>query len=342
MGKIINNYGEYGKRKLSERKMSKKAILMTITALLLSTLFFVIFSKENILPSFYTNQPVNTRVIAMDNYVKTIPLLLGDSLEIATYNGLNSLYIKQSTSGAFFSDEIEFSNMLENCVTCGSENCVGPSSRCSSMNNTDLRSVVNQLRILANQHLNIQTNFSVHNIIVVQNYPYDVDVTLDIEYTATDPQFGITWHKRENISRIVSILDLYDPLIGINTNGLHEKKIIRSRICEFNESCWNLTSTTAFYNEKSFTYAVNGTSFLSRYWNSTESSQCCGIESFIYIADSRNVSFLDHYYFSGVHTCSNDTLLQYDGISSGFKLDSKTAGRYGISDYGVLICRPIS
>lgn len=319
--------------------LGKKAILMTITALLISILFFMIYSKENILPSFYTNQPVNTRVKAMDNFVKTVPAILGDSLEIATYDALNSLYVMQVSSGTFFDNETHFKGILENCIICGAVSCSGPSMPCTGMNNTHLDAVTFNLRSLAGQHMNIASSFTIYDVTITQNYPYDVDVTLDVQYTISDSNFA-TWRKRENISRVVSIIGLHDPLTGIATNKATERIIVRSRICEFNESCWNLNSTAAFYNENSFTYAVNGTSFLSRYWNSTNSSYCCGIETFVKPAGAMNVSLLDHYYFSGQHGCPPDIILKYDNIAINFTLDSKTAGRYGISDNGTMVCRP--
>lgn len=320
----------------------KKAILMTITALLISALFFVIFNKENILPAFYTGQPVKARVVTMDGYVQSIPVIIGDSLELATYDALDSIYIEYSKRGTF-PTEAQFKTNLTNCISCGyMGGCPGIGAKCSKMNGTDLLSISNMLVSLADTHMNIDTTFLLYGVEVVQSYPYDVDVRADIGYTIYDSGFAIRWDKRENISRIVSILGLMDPLIGINTAQGMEKIITRSKICEFNDTCWDLNRTREFYSEQSFTYSVNGTSFLSRYWNSTSPSQCCGIESFMRTIDYRNISYLDHYYFSGAYTCSNSIILKYDPplIDNEFKLDSGTAGRYGISDNGTLICRP--
>lgn len=322
---------------------SKKAILMTITAVFISLLFFVIFSNENILPSFYTSQPINTRVNAMDSYVKSIPVIYGDSLEIATYFALNSIYLIH-TASSIFPTEAQFKAELENCIQCGNLNCNSPSIACSGMSGNDLKTITDTLGNLAKENMDLNSVFMVWDLEITQNYPYDVDVRAEIEYTVVDSKFDIIWNKRENISRIVSIIGLNDPLIGINTGGSTNKPIIRSNICEFNETCWNFNKTKTFYAEQSFTYAVNGTSFLSRYWNSSSPSECCGIESFMEISDYRNVSFLDHYYYSTGHNCDQnprDAMLLYDNIDTGFKLDAYTAGRYGISDnYTALICRP--
>lgn len=322
----------------------KKAILMTITALLISALFFVIFSKENILPTFYTSQPIKTRVMAMDEYVQSIPVIIGDSLELAAYDALDSIYEEYSKRGTF-PTEAEFKINLTSCINCGyMGRCPNIGSRCSKMNGTDLLSVRNRLISLTTTHMNIQTVFSLYDIEVTQGYPYDIDVRADIGYTVYDAAFSIGWDKRENISRIVSIIGLKDPLMGINTARGMEKSIARSNICEFNDTCWDFNRTKAFYSEQSFTYAINATSFLSRYWNSTSPSQCCGIESFMKTIDYRNISYIDHYYFSGSHTCSNSVILRYDPplIDTEFKLDSETAGRYGISDNGTLVCRPLT
>jgi hypothetical protein len=320
----------------------KKAILLTITALLISLLFVIIFSKENILSSSYTSQPVTTRVKVMDNYVKTIPVIIGESAGIATYNALNFVYTNDSLAGISTTEQA-FYDKLESCIICGHVgNCSTSVVPCTGMNGTDLKTIGDTMSALAKTHLNLNTSFMVYGVNIIQSYPYDVDVRVDIGYTVRDADFGINWSKRENITRIVSIIGLYDPLIAANTKGVIQKKIVRSFTCEFNESCWDFNKTRTFYNEQAFTYTVEGTSFLSRYWNSTSPSECCGIESFMNITDVRNVSFLDHYYFSGIHTCSEDTLLAYAQFSPDFKLDSKTAGRYGISDNGTLICRPSS
>lgn len=322
----------------------KKAILMTITALLISALFFVIYSNENILPTFYTSQPIKTRVMAMDGYVQSIPLIIGDSLELATYDALDSIYEEYSRRGTF-PTEAQFKINLNNCIRCGyMGGCPGVGAKCRKMNGTDLLSVMDRLRYLTDTYLNIRTTFSLYDVEVTQNYPYDVDARVDIRYTIQDSSFSIGWDKRENISRIVSIIGLRDPLAGINTAQGYEKRILRSNICEFNDTCWDLNTTQKFYQEQKFTSSHNGTSFLSRYWNSTSPSYCCGIESFMNITDYRNISYLDHYYFSGAYTCSNKIILRYDPplIATEFKLDSETAGRYGIIDNGTLVCRPFS
>ncbi|HGJ65161.1 TPA: hypothetical protein ENS27_07195 [bacterium] len=293
------------------------------------------------MPAFYTDQSIKTRVMSMDGYVRSIPLIIGDSLEIATYDALDSIYVEYSRRG-IFPTQTEFETNLTNCITCGRMgSCVGAMSGavCVLMNSTDLLSIEARLVNLSSQHLNINTTFSLYDLDVIQNYPYDVDVYAEIGYTVSDNSFGIKWTKRENITRIVSIIGLKDPLVGINTAQGYEKVIFRSAICEFNDTCWDYNRTKAFYNEQKFTYAINGTSFLSRYWNSTSPSRCCGIESFMNVTDYRNVSFLDHYYFSGEYSCPQKTILSYSTISTYFKLDSETAGRYGISDNGTLLCR---
>jgi len=317
---------------------------MTITAVFISLLFFAIFSNENILPSFYTSQPVNTRVNAMDSYVKSIPVIYGDSLEIATYSALNSIYVRRSPVLGFFSTELAFKTELENCITCGAINCAGPSISCPGMSGNDLKTLNKTLIALAKENMNLNSAFTINKVEVTQSYPYDVDVTVDVSYSVSDTSFNIIWDKRETITRVVSIIGLNDPLIGMNTAGVTNKPIRRSSICEFNETCWDLNRTTEFYREQKFTYAVNGTSFLSRYWNSNSPSACCGIESFMKINDYRNVSFLDHYYYLTGHNCvqnPTDSILLYNNIDTGFKLDAYTAGRYGISDnYTALQCRP--
>ncbi|GIU69498.1 MAG: hypothetical protein KatS3mg002_0734 [Candidatus Woesearchaeota archaeon] len=322
----------------------KKAILMTITALLLSALFFVVFSKESSIPVYYSSQPIKTRVLVLDEYVKTIPKIAGDSLDISTRDALNSLYIDYSKSGVFPSEQLFYQN-LKNCIICGKkDSCQAGLSDCVAMNSTDMMSILSLVANLSYNHLNVNTDFKIYNLYVSQNYPFDVDVVIDLEYNVYDSYLDITWKRRDNISKVVSIIGLKDPLTGINTMNMFEKQVIPSDICAYNETCWNFVNAQKFFEEQTFTYSPVGTSFLSRYWNSTNPSTCCGIESFVNISDSRNISFLDHYYFSGRYYCTGiaipgeKKILSYPSISSYFKLDEYTAGRYGMSDQGIVMC----
>ncbi|MEM4637484.1 MAG: hypothetical protein QXK76_00480 [Candidatus Woesearchaeota archaeon] len=322
-------------------RFKKKAVLMTIAALLISALFFIMFSGENILPVFYTSQPLKTRVLSVDSYIKLIPVMLSDALEVSTYKSLNGLYIYYSKIGTFPEEDVFYKNLVS-CIKCGKLDC-NYEVLCPYINGTDFENIIINFKNLSDNHMNIITTITINNILIEQKYPFDIDVTADVSYSVYDPVSNSRWERRENITRIVSIIGLKDPLSGINTAGSYEITIKKSSICttafQNNAPCWDINKVKSFYDERSFIYSPNATSFLSRYWNSTIQSECCGIETFIHIDDIRNVSYLDHYYFSGEHTCLEDTILSYGEISPNFKLDSKTAGRYSISDEGVLICR---
>ncbi|MGV8150187.1 MAG: hypothetical protein ACP5NV_00490 [Candidatus Woesearchaeota archaeon] len=333
------------KIRLIKKINGKKAVLMTVTALLISLLFLYIYGKDNFIPSYYSSQSTNTRIKMMDEFSKSVPNYAGDALEISTYSALNSIYLHYSKAGGIFPDQSILSNELKNCIKCGYLNgCEAAPIPCPGMKGTDLNSFFMNLSTLASKDFNIKFDYDIDSmsVDVVQKYPYDVDVTLVMSYYVEDnstPDKFSRWEKSENITRVVSIIGLNDPLTGIPL-GVN-KPVKRTAICQGNETCWDLNKTRAFYNEQSFKYSPNGTSFISRYWNSTESSRCCGIESMLNVSlinSSTNSSFLDHYYFSGIHTCDEDVILGYDSITPGFKLDSKTAGRFGISDLGVLIC----
>lgn len=317
---------------------------MTAAALVMSMLFFVIFSNQNFLPSYFTTQSTNIRVKIIDSYVKNIPDYVGDALEIATYAALTSGYNIFASTGTFLSDETTFKDLLYNCIECGSISCPGGAS--CQMNGKDMRSLLANMTYLAREHLNINSTITVRIINVTQNYPFDIDIMAEITYNASDPELGYaSWKRIENISRFISIIDLYDPLIGISTSKLKEKVILKTDICAFNETCWDIPNVKLFYLEQKFRYSPNGTSFLSRFWNSNLSSTCCGIESFMLVSDvsdaNKAISYLDHYYYSGVHNCSYDTILNYNtSIATNFSLDSKTAARYRISDNGTMLCRP--
>ena len=121
----------------------RKAVLMSVSALLIVALFYAIFSSDLILPAYFSNQAVNTRVKTMDTYVKSFERYAQESLEIATYSALNSLYVNASRNGRFYASFEEFNRSFSNCLSCARQSCSIPSSAaCTQMNGTDMQSLL--------------------------------------------------------------------------------------------------------------------------------------------------------------------------------------------------------
>jgi hypothetical protein len=323
-------------------KKSRKAILFSLISVLFSILFITIFSQ-----SFSTIQEdripgSNIRIKVMDIYTRNFETYIGDSIKLATYKTLDAITIYQENKGAgvFFSDFAEFNRTFYNCMLCGYVNCSlkNAANNCS-LGEYDLTSRIDNILQLSLEQMNIKTEYNINAINIMQEYPFEVEVMVDISYNITDASGGeryARWSKEKIINQTVSIIGLFDPTGKIN-DATYERRIIKySGQCEFSEACWNLPNTANFYQESSFRYNYDSTSFLQRYWNDYTGSPCCGIETILHppelgVLDLEN-SYIDQYYWRGGYTCSDGkTIVNVTLGTDEVHLDADTALRYGLS-----------
>jgi hypothetical protein len=330
-------------------KKNKKAILFSLISVLFSMLFITIFSQ-----TFSTAQEdripgSNIRIKVIDVYTRNFETYVGDSIKLATYKTLDAITIYQDGKG-FFADFTAFNKTFYNCMLCGYVDCSAkiPANNCN-LGNDDLTSRINNITQLSLEQINIKTNYTINSITIApQTYPFEVEVTVNITYEITDASGGESyakWTKEKIISQSVSIEGLLDPTGKINDANYERRITIYSGICESNSSCWNPTTTRDFYQERSFRYYTNSTSFLQRYWNDYSDSGCCGIETIIHpselaIPNLRN-SYIDQYYWRGGYTCDDGkSVINITFGTDEVHLDSATAARYGVTGNGTTYCTP--
>lgn len=322
---------------MGDKKISKKAVLFTLISMLFAVLFISIFTYDYGMDNAVQADAVSTRVKVLDDYVKSFQKYTEQSLDIASFSTLNSMYDLMLSQNRFYANSSEFNNTFKNCMICAYTNCSSKTVSCPNMENHTLTVLINNITTLADEMLNIKTSYSIKSLEIYQLYPFDVEINLIIEfkiYDVLEYEYA-SWNITETIHQTLPITDLFDPTTGLNTNNTLKKKIISyNGACAYNESCWNLNTTKAFYNSQQYKYFVNGTNYVQRFWNGTMPSSCCGIESFVNTAvASGNNSYVDNYYWTGRYKCPtipNVTILRIDGIAAGFKLDYPTAVRYNV------------
>jgi len=342
MGIILNNKG----------KMKKKAILFSLISVLMSILFITLFSQtfstvlEDRIPGS------NIRIKVIDVYTRNFENYASESIKISTYRVLESLTSRGSSQG-FYTDQNDFNRKFYNCMTCGTFDCSGSVLQQCPMGTSgyDLNSRMKNISDLSLAQLNIKTEYKIHNVTIRQDYPFEVEVTINISYNITDNSgsgYYAKWIKNKVITQSVSIIELTDPLANISSYGNVSRKITKyNGVCVFNETCWNLANTITFYNSNDYRYYVGGVGFLQRYWNDLTPSSCCGLERIMHPTEFktafpvyRNNSYIDHYYWNGTNNCSFGKILNYTFNGDSVSLDEETAARYKISSYGTELCKP--
>jgi len=333
------------------RKVNKKAILFSLISVLFSVLFITIFSQ-----SFSTNledkiPSSNIRIKVMDVYTRNFESYVESSIKISTYRVLESITADRKSKD-FFSNFADFNRTFHDCMVCGKFDCSSPGSpQCPSGDpGYDLNSRIKNIANLSLNQLNIKTEYAINSVDIHQDYPFEVEIVVNISYNVTDNAGGYyaKWTKNEIINQTVSIIGLTDPLGYINSTGNYSRSIQRyNGPCEFDDSCWNYSTTKAFYESGEFRYYSNGTSFLERYWNDNTPSSCCGLEHImngtsLHGVDTMN-SYVDHYYWSNTYKCvainpNSPKILDITFDSDAVSFDTGSASRYNIVSYGTAIC----
>jgi len=333
-------------------RMNRRAVLFSLISVLFSVLFITIFSQE--FTSTYEDRipGSNIRIKVMDVYTRNFEVYIGDSVKVATYHTLDGITIYQHNNGRmFFKDFSEFNKTFRDCMTCGYVNCSNqiPSKSCN-VGDYSLKSRLDNITALSLQQLNIQTNYTLNSIDIRQDYPFEVEVTVNISYNVTDDSganYYARWTKNSIITQEVPIVGLLEPTGYINdsTNTYRQRIARYSGVCEFDESCWTNTTTQQFYSQNNFRYYSGGVSFLQRYWNDNSVSDCCGIETIMHPTQlsnpDRTNSYIDHYYWSGSYSCAaGNKIVSLKFGSDNVSLDENTASRYGVTNQSTVYCTP--
>lgn len=338
------------KKMVRKKVVRKKAVLFTLISLLLAAMFVALFSAQYQYNPDDRSQASNTRVKVLDTYVRNFELYVEESLQISGYKTLDSLYNYSVGRNMFFNNSAEFNTTFANCITCGYMNCTNRTVSCPDpLKGYDLSSMLSNISSLANQHLNIVTDYRINSVVVYQVRPFDVEIDLNISYNVSDivsTNYAI-WNKNLLIHKTILITDLYDPLVAINTHNAYRKIIRPTSICtdaKVNDTCWDLNKTRAFYNSQEYKQYTNGTNYLARFWNGTGPSGYSGIESLLNVSYmTGNNSFVDTYYWTRTYVCPPGTtrILQINSTALNFLLDEGTAARYNITNAATLICPPL-
>lgn len=338
--------------------MNKKGIIFSLMAILLVSIF--VFSLKPI--SHYTlvnRVPViESRIQISNDYVADLEDSYLERVLFISSRGALKTYLDEKKDADKFDTEDTFKTTFDNLLKSGKYGAMN--------NNFNISNILNDIINLANETMYIETNFKFGESDIYQNIsPWFITVVLEINYTVNASLSR--WEISRNITSEVSIFDLYDPYIAINTNNPSPnvlRKIKRTTISNPDEpSSWGLNNFKNLINNQEYRYYNYSPSFYMRVLNQSGSSECCGIESVINKSNAfwkddgvlggnsssayRNISFFDFCYFGGgeAHPMCQDNTWLVDEISTDFsngdlsypfRIDQKHIGYYYLSDYDLV------
>jgi hypothetical protein len=329
--------------------LGKKAILFSLISVLFAVLFITLFS-QNLNTTYEDRLPSsNIRIKVIDTYTRNFEKYVEDSVKVSGYKVLNTITIYRYNNGKFFNNFQEFNKTFHDCLICGYTNCSDKkiSTNCN-IGSDNLTARLNDISQLSQNQLNIKTQYYINSIAIEQKYAFELEIKINISYNITDNTTEdnyARWSKEAIITQPITIIGLLDPKGYLNDSTNTYKRTIKryTGISEYNESRWDLTTFTQFYNDNSFRYYEGGSAFLNRYWNNMTPSDCCGIETILHPSElsgiKYNNSYIDNYYWNGKYSCnSTQKILNITINVNNIHLDEASMARYQISNFSTQYC----
>lgn len=334
----------------------KRGIFFTLIAIVIMALLIIILTPKADVSLQKDAQAIRKRIDSVDNYVATLEdSYFKTALEATTFKTILSLALYINKTEAFLNN---FDNAFYEVIVNGTINKVpiDLTTKAKIMDNNSLMNWSNRIIKTANSTYHVNTTIVFINVSVNQTDPWTLTTRLTLNITVKSNV--AEWRRNKTIIATTSIEGLYDPYYLINTEGLYDKQIRKSDI-QFDE--WNLTHVRTALKNATYVHWKNSKapSYLMRFVNNLEASECCGIESFvdpnkimpndIDHIDQRE-SYLDYLFWSHVYNPIEECTKLYnitnpltgDGLWDEFKyfkLDIYNVILYNItSEYAVRNC----
>lgn len=302
-------------------RFNKKAMFFTLAAIVILLIFMLSYSIYTIVED---RTPINKRIDSMNNFVFSLEKDISRQGYISGYRAILSLESYITTNGTFIANSGE---SIKETLLNGSINGMAV----NLMENYRLRDWNSRIQSFGDK-MNLIINYSLKNITVTQDDPWNVRIDMEIELFIKDKGNLASWNKTEIISSRVEITNFEDPLYIVNTNGLVANKIIKTIYLPFVQGT-NVSNLLSHAENSYYINSTTGPSFLDRLEGKT-SSNPDGIESLVYLPSLssqgisvKDKSVVDYLYFSNDNPDSHNI----QGMPSWFKLDDSHLEIYNVT-----------
>jgi hypothetical protein len=326
----------------------KKGVFFTFMAILMVSILVVMFSSDENFTSKNRVPVISARVKTADNFVKNLEgAYIKTSFYTSSYNALKSLLLYMDDQDKFLESEQDLNNKFTEILLNGSidEKRITEYG-INLMEGNTFNYRLDNIESASENYFHLETQFKKNDTRVVifqtnETGSWQVGINLTMNYSV-DADVA-KWNKTKTFTTFLDLTKFDDPLYLINAEDSQKHQKIKPTI--FNSTQWNITTLRIHVNNETYRYDENATSYLSRMFNSTSKSKCCGIESFINQTLCNNVedkSYVDFCFWSNACNTANSgyggSLYNITGISNAsypLKLDAYHIGQYNVTDYAV-------
>ena len=268
----------------------KRGVVFTIIAIVLAVFFTLIFSARVEKPLDYKTEILETRISVLSDYMNAFFDYAEGTASIAGYAALQGVISDISTYHRYYDQSDEFETNYTYCIKTGN---LTTSKYCPNMTNSTLTYFLDQLRNIAEDELNINSNYTINHVSVNQTTDaFSVEVILNLSMKVNDAYANIS--DTRVLTSSVPIAGLLDPLYLLN--GTYNQTINPYK----NElGNWAYVDLQQLYNTHAYRRYSEGVSFINRIKGDFSPGDDYGIESFV------------NYTHPGVTYDYNDTMVDY-------------------------------
>ncbi len=312
---------------------NRKGIFFTLIAVSLLGIILFSFSVTYSYSLQEKSAIIETRVDAMNRFLKAIDSDMQNAIYISGYRSIVGLTDYLTTNGTYVAStnaslvELFLNGTVEGYNSVFLDNNTFPDwmERISDKG----------------QEVGINVSLSVDSVTVSQESPWSVRFTVDSTINVTDQKSTANWVNDKLVYSDISIIGFEDPWYALHTSGVIMKRINQT-IYDGNFTVGNDTTNLKNHVGKTLYIAFNASpSFLMRFENSMGASTY-GIESLVNKTEIMNYCSISTSSVDSICWSMNSSVTTW-GVTgmneSGFKIDNETNDvgtgriqRYGLED----------
>jgi hypothetical protein len=303
-------------------KMDKKAIVFTILAISIITLFLITYTFYSVVKS---RESINKRITTLNSYVFSIERDIPRELYISGFRIIFLLENKIIDTGAYINN---FDSVFKEAFFNGT---VGGTFE-PLMEGATFLNISESINNIASR-INAQASLANPVITVDQEDPWNVRINLTCNLLVEDNSGLAMWNKTASFIVKVPIENFEDPVYVIDTGGLLTNKINKTHYKPFRTGT-DVSNLTKHLENSFYTESSIAPSFLKRIRGDL-SADPQGIESLVYLPDLsaqgievNDKTCVDYIYFD---PSNEPTSYKIQGMSSWFKLDDNHLSIYNVS-----------
>lgn len=301
--------------KIKMRIKDKKGMFFTLLVIAMLSLFLITYSSYSIIKD---RTAIDKRISTMNSFVFSLEEDMSRQIYISAYRAILGIENYITSEGQFITDS---KTAIEEALLNGTIN----GDSVGLMENYRLKDWSSRISNMS-EKMNLLVNYSLKDVSVSQEDPWNVKVETKIELFIKDKAGLASWNRTSKIIAKVEIIDFEDPLYLIKTGGRVTNKINKTIYEPFVDGN-DVLNLTLHVNNSRYIASSSAPSFLDRLEGKlTQNSN--GIESLVNLEKLsaqgmavEDKSIVDYIYFSD----NNPAAYSIQGMPSWFRLDNESA-----------------